>query len=222
MDRSFCQSLGAALQSNAAKPPILVRAVDSQRVLKILEDLAVVALVATDPDLALEEHADVWDTIVRYTLAGGITVLAGRFCDAPILSLPPFFARAGLPWTAGRWFGPNLSLNHLAVNVGLNHRLNHLALAPAAHSPVAGPSLVDRLPPRYNLFSHFLANVDAQEAWYIPLDPVPERRYFEEIYGYRMAPVALARIGQGRLGYVGADMPAREVSTIIRAMCGFM
>ncbi|KAK3364841.1 hypothetical protein B0T24DRAFT_683477 [Lasiosphaeria ovina] len=118
-------SLGAALQSNAAKPPILVRAVDSRRwVLKILDDSAVAVLVVTDPDLALEEyadvwgtierytlaggstvlagrfyvalgeHADVWDTIERYTLAGGTTVLAGRFYDAPILSLPASRSRS--------------------------------------------------------------------------------------------------------------------------------
>ncbi|KAK0713604.1 hypothetical protein B0T26DRAFT_753696 [Lasiosphaeria miniovina] len=173
IDRKFCRSSGAALQSDAAKPPILLLAVYSQQVFKILEDSVVVAMVVTDPDLALEEHADVWDTIVRYTLAG-------RFCDAPTFSLPPFFARAGLPWKAGSWVGPILDLNHLAVNIGLDH----LALAPAAHSPVVGPSPADRLPPRYNFFSHFLANVNAQEAWYIPADPIPERRFFEEIDGY--------------------------------------
>ncbi|KAK3369417.1 hypothetical protein B0T24DRAFT_632538 [Lasiosphaeria ovina] len=154
----------------------------------------------TDEALANNsDYAQVWEAALQYVREGGTCVIMGDFSSfvKPLL-VKQFFAKAGLWWDTG------------------SYRRATLALKPS----IMGPDLAVKLPRRYGPKALNVQNVAHGDIWYhtdeisavkdLGLDDIGE------------TPVAFARIGNGRLGYVG-DVNAEEDSgTIILAMCGVL
>jgi len=75
---------------------------------------------------------------------------------------------------------------------------------------VVGSDLASRLPSEYSAKSLYVRNVESSAVWYAPT----------EASGEAEAAVVFAKVGQGRLGYVG-DVNGEEASDeVVLAMCG--
>ncbi|KAK0717701.1 hypothetical protein B0T26DRAFT_645480, partial [Lasiosphaeria miniovina] len=146
------------------------------------------------------DYAQVWEAVLQYVREGGTCVVMGDFSSfvKPLL-MKQFFAKAGLFWNQS------------------SYRRAALALKPST----MGPDLAVKLPSWYGPKAVSVQNNVAHgDIWYhadeisavkdLGLDDMGE------------TPVAFARVGNGRLGYVG-DVNAEEDSdTIILAMCGVL
>lgn len=160
------------------------------------------AVLITDEALTLRENSHIWDAVLEYVRRGGTAVVMGLF---PSFVQPdkmkPFFARASLRWERGSYHRTTLSLNETAV----------------------GMSGAGSLPRSYSQKALFVKNVSSQEMWYrTDDDSVIESRVFAPTSAHVVgeAAVALAKVGQGKLGYVG-DVNAEEGShAVVLAMCG--
>ncbi|AEO64182.1 ec13d0af-0fdd-4131-8eec-aabb123d2c42 [Thermothielavioides terrestris] len=165
------------------------------------------AVLITDAalaDPAAGEHAAVLDAVLQYVRRGGTAVCLAHFPSfvAPP-DMQPFFRRAGLPWEAGAYERTTFALNRAAV----------------------GASLADRLPARYSMKALAVANVAPEQAWYctdeqsvlesLVWGPEPVRRPGQ-------APVAVGRVGEGRLAYVGDVNVEEGTGEVILALCGLL
>ncbi|KAJ6508446.1 hypothetical protein C8R45DRAFT_443495 [Mycena sanguinolenta] len=167
------------------------------------EDAPVAALV-TDEALANErKHSPVWDAVLDYVRRGGTAIVMGHFSTfVKPLMIKPFFAKAGLPWERGDYHRTTTGLNRSVVGAA-----------------------ADRLPQSYSQKALAVNNVASEHVWYASgADSVIQSAVFAPDSAFRpgQAAVALASVGEGKLGYLG-DVNAEEESTaVILAMCGLL
>ena len=118
-------------------------------------------------------------------------------------SLKPFFSRAGLDWESGCYHRTTLALNQSAV----------------------GAANAKKLPQRYSQKAVFVKNVIPGDMWYkTDGDSVVQSMVFPptSVNTVGETAVALAKVGTGKLGYIG-DVNAEEGSNAaILAMCGLL
>jgi hypothetical protein len=160
------------------------------------------AVLLTDAALTTRKHTKVWDAVLEYVRGGGTAICMGTFTSfVKPLNIKPFFQRAGLPWERG---------NYERTTVALDK--NHV---PSDYWPF--------IPEAYSQKAVFLKNVDDAAAWYHPNDDsVIESLVYAptKVSNPHEVPVALAKVGEGKLGYVG-DVNAEEGSrAVVLAMCG--
>ncbi|KJZ75101.1 hypothetical protein HIM_05587 [Hirsutella minnesotensis 3608] len=112
-------------------------------------------------------------------------------------SVKSFFSRAGLPWGVGSYHRTTFALNQSAVGV----------------------DNAQKLPQRYTQKAVFVNNVAPEDMWYnTEDDSVPPTS--GKVAGETA--VALAKVGEGKLGYVG-DVNAEDGSNaVVLAMCGLL
>ncbi|UNI16723.1 hypothetical protein JDV02_003135 [Purpureocillium takamizusanense] len=169
---------------------------------KLSDDPPPSAVLIADAALTLRQYTDVWDATLRYIHYGGTAVVMGNF---PSFVRPDimksFFARAGLSWEAGSYHRTTLILNRDA----------------------AGFNSATALSPRFSQKALFVRNVANSEAWYKTDEcSIVESLVFAPTSTNTVGEtaVALARVGDGNLGYVG-DVNIEEGSVaVILAMCG--
>jgi len=158
------------------------------------------AILITDEALTTREHAQVWDTVLNYVREGGIAVCMGSFSSfVNFLDIKPFFAKADLQWDVGVYLRETVTLNQGAVGIGLSASL----------------------PACYRQKALFLKNVEDAAAWY-SYRPTSEEDSEDSDIGYLkgQTPVALAKVGEGKLGYVGDVNKEEGSDTVVLAMCG--
>lgn len=196
MYSSFLGELGSkAAMQRVSKPNSAIRMLSEQPPPS--------AVLVTDEALAAyKENRHVWEAVLQYVRQGGTAIVMGHFSSfTRPAKIKPFFAKAGLPWEAGKYLRTTLKLNQSAV----------------------GPSVAGTLPREYSQKAVFLRNVAPAHTWYYSDDnSVVESLVFSptpaNVEGE--TPVALTNIGDGKLGYVG-DVNTEEGSTaVILAMCG--
>lgn len=168
------------------------------------EKPAPTAVLLTDQALTEPEHAAVWDAALQYIRQGGIVVAMGHLPSfTSPLDLKPFFAKAGLPWEAASYHRTTLSLNRAAV----------------------GRSVASKLPSEYSQKALAVKNVAPGDVWYgTTAGSVVESMVFSPTSAHNPSesPSVLAKVGNGKLGYVG-DVNAEEGSNlVILAMCGLL
>ncbi|XXG96706.1 hypothetical protein Hte_002996 [Hypoxylon texense] len=159
------------------------------------------AVLVTDEALTRKENSGAWEAVLQYVRRGGTSVVMGHY---PSFVKPddvkPFFGKAGLPWDSASYLRTTLVLNREAV----------------------GDSLAPRLPPRYSQKALSVQNVAPADAWYVTNeDSVVESNVFAPTSANVVgeSPVVLARVGDGKLGYIG-DVNAEEGSTtVVLAIC---
>ncbi|KAH7009919.1 triacylglycerol lipase [Ilyonectria destructans] len=162
------------------------------------------AVLVTDEGLTTNENSHVWEAVLQYVRGGGVCVVMGNF---PAFVLPdnmkPFFAKAGLPWESGPYHRTTLVLNTEAT----------------------GQDLATRLPSQYSQKALFVKNVTPADSWYVTnVDSVTESRVLpqENADTPGKTPVAFARVGVGKLGYVGDVNAEKGSDAAILAMCGLL
>jgi hypothetical protein len=193
-----------ALRSNAE----FQRAEDSTSAIRLIAQIAQPpqnsAILITDEALTLPENNAVWEAVLEYVGLGGTAVIMGHF---PSFVRPdrlkPFFSRAGLNWERGSYHRTTLALNQAAVR---------------AASAI-------KLPQRYSQKALFVKNIVPGDMWYkTDDDSVVESMVFPptSVNTVGETAVALAKVGIGKLGYVG-DVNAEEGSNaVVLAMCGLL
>ncbi|KAJ5601156.1 hypothetical protein N7510_010690 [Penicillium lagena] len=162
------------------------------------------AILITDEALTLPENNAVWEAVLEYIRRGGTAVIMGHFPSyVRPDDLKPFYSRAGLNWDCGSYHRTTLVLNQAAVGV----------------------ANATKLPLQYSQKALFVKNVVPSDMWYkTDEDSLVESRVFAptSVYSNEETAVALAKVGIGKLGYVG-DVNAEEGSdAVILAMCGLL
>jgi hypothetical protein len=118
-------------------------------------------------------------------------------------SVKPFFSRAGRPWGVGSYHRATLALNESAVSV----------------------ANAQKLPQRYSQKAVFVNNVAPEDMWYKTDDNSEVQSMVFPSTSEKVAgetAVALAKVGEGKLGYVG-DVNAEDGSNaVVLAMCGLL
>ncbi len=200
----FDQMYNALLDQLASKSR-LQRAKSATSAIRLLsQNPAPTAVLVTDQALTEPENASVWEAALQYIRQGGTLVAMGHFpAFTPPPDLKPFFAKAGLPWEVAEYHRTTLSLNRAVVK----------------------GSVSSKLPSEYSQKALTVKNVAPGDVWYgTTPDSVVESRVFAptSVHMLDESPVVLAKVGNGKLGYVG-DVNAEEGSNlVILAMCGLL
>ncbi|KAJ5805117.1 hypothetical protein N7474_011004 [Penicillium riverlandense] len=175
----------------------------AEEVYWILSDIPLKAVLLTDRALTGKKHGKVRDAVLEYVRGGGTAICTGDVVkDSSPEELTAFFKHAGLSWTTGPDHHTTVSLNK-------------------AHVPQDGCRFLSE---SYTPPTVFLDNVMDSEAWYRPNKCAPiegnEDLLDNTVQGLKLTPVALARIGEGRLGYVGYCNSDERSLAVILVMCG--
>lgn len=163
------------------------------------------AILITDAALSNEKSkAPVWDAVLNYVRQGGTAVVMGHFSSfAQPLKIGPFFQKAGLPWESGDYHRTDTALNPSVVPEGM----------------------AERLPREYSQKALAVKNVAPGDVWYAAKpDSVIQSAVFSPDNAHRpgQAAVAMAKVGEGKLGYLGDVNAESESQTVVLAMCGLM
>ncbi|KAM3501032.1 hypothetical protein MY11210_009432 [Beauveria gryllotalpidicola] len=164
------------------------------------------AVLITDQALTLPENAAVWAAVLNFVRGGGTAVVMGFFSSFVLPDdIKPFFAHAGLPWARGSYHRTTLTVNQAAA--------------------AAAGVKTQKLPQSYSQKALFVSNVAAQDMLYrTDDDSVVESRVFAATSADATGEtaVALAKVGSGKIGYVG-DVNAEDGShAVVLAMCGLL
>ncbi|PFH60125.1 hypothetical protein XA68_11398 [Ophiocordyceps unilateralis] len=181
------------------------RAEDSASALRFLsQQPEPTAILITDEALTLHKNRAVWEAVLDYVSRGGVAVVMGLFSSfVKPNKIKPFFSKPGLPWGAGSYHRTTLILNQAVVDA----------------------ASVEKLAPSYSQKALFVNNVVPGDMWYrTDQDSVVESRVFppDNAHTPGETAVALAKVGQGRLGYVGDVNAEAGSNAVVLAMCGLL
>ncbi|KAJ5994061.1 hypothetical protein N7451_009785 [Penicillium sp. IBT 35674x] len=161
-------------------------------------------ILITDEALSQNKYSHIWGAVLQCVRQGSTAVVMGQFASfVRPDNMKPFFSKAGLSWDRGSYTRTTLVLNQAA----------------------AGAELATKLPKSYSQKALFVNNVASSDAWYTTDDSsVVESRVFgpTPVNTPGETPVAMARVGEGRLGYVGDVNAEEETDAVILAMCGLL
>lgn len=138
---------------------------------------------------------------------GGTGVVMGQFpAFVNPQEMKPFFGQVGLPWSAASY-------------TRSTHVLNRESLSDKTAACLA---------PQISQKALSVNNVSGASAWYIADDGYDH----EDDESSRPAPkttktmveaaVAFARVGEGKLGYIGDVNAEQDLNAVILAMCGIL
>ncbi|KAG6897875.1 hypothetical protein C0992_009673 [Termitomyces sp. T32_za158] len=180
---------GNLLQLLRSKLEVL-HGLSNERVLELLGSQDLVGILVTDAAIVETENAYILSRLVAFTKAGGTVVLGGSFsAHVKFNQLGTFFQDSwGLPWQSGDYTG-------LEITVNKKHELAQLPLLPAA----------------FTMKALFVSGVTPQTALYVPARAHAAKNPPQ-------SPVAFARVGNGRLGYIGDVGLQDEHSKIVLTM----
>jgi transcription elongation factor len=149
--------------------------------------------------LTEDQNSHVWLAVLRYVRGDGTAVVVGSFSGFVLpLNIKPFFAQAGLGWSAASYTGETFVLNDAAVDSGL----------------------AAKMVPAYSTKALFLNNVAFENAWYVTDEESNVLSSTNTRAGE--SAVAFASVGDGKLGYIG-DVNAEHGSNVaVLAMCGLL
>ncbi|KAI2612706.1 uncharacterized protein GGS25DRAFT_518391 [Hypoxylon fragiforme] len=199
---SFDHMYGSFLAKLASRSTIRRVKKEESAIRLLSEEPRFSAVIVTDAAPSLPENSAVWDAVLEYVRQGGTSVLMAEF---PLYvrhsKMGSFFSKAGLSWKFGAFFRTNVTLNRNSVS----------------------PASVAHLPPEYSQLATYIRDVAPADAWYTTtensiIEPCP---FAPEVpHNVTQISVALACVGNGKLGYVG-DVDAEEGSAdVALAMCG--
>ncbi|ATY60337.1 transcription factor [Cordyceps militaris] len=176
---------------------------DAASALRLLSQVpAPSTVLITDHALALKENATVWNAVLKYVRGGGTAVIMGSFSSFVLPNeIEPFFGQAGLRWWAGPYHRSVLTLNEsVAVALGVD---------------------AEKLLPRYSQKALLMATKATRAMLYVPDKTAPSMSR-AALPGNCETAVAMERVGDGRIGYIG-DVNAEDGSQrVILAMCGLL
>ncbi len=164
------------------------------------------AVLVTDQALTLPEHSALWDAVLDYVRTGGTAVVTCFFSSFVLPdNMKPFFARAGLNWARGSYHRTTLTVNKRTAD--------------------AANVNAQKMPVSYSQKALFASHVASGDMLYTTdKEPVVQSTVFAPTSAHVTGEtaVALAKVGSGKLGYVG-DVNAEDGSHIVvLAICGLL
>ncbi len=167
----------------------------------LLQQQTPTVILLTDDAMTRAKNTSTWERVLEYVRQGGTVIAMGRFSSfVKPNDIKPFFQRAGLDWDQGAYHRTTLELNRGAID----------------------EEIARELLPRYSQKALQLKNVRPEDMWYKTTEvSVIESAVFapDSAHDPGLTAVALAKVGKGRLGYVG-DVNAEQGSdAVILAMC---
>ena len=159
------------------------------------------AILSADESLTVSTRISLVHDALSYVRSGGVLVFMGLFSS---FTRPPLiktlFSRFDLPWESGSYHRSTFKLNR---------EMTHFEKSGLAAS--------------YSQKALHLANVTYDDAVYLPGD---ESVVESNVFGPRRVtdrtepPAAFAKVGEGKVGYVGDVNNEDETTPMILGMCG--
>lgn len=196
--QSFFDDQYETLLNRLAAQADLKRVRKADATINFLADNAPSVVLITDEGIADKKHADVLEGVLKYTKAGGRTIVAGHFSSFVRMDeFDTFFAKWGFPWKRGNYDRSDVVLNEsCARNFSLQG-----------------------LPGSYSQKALKVKDVDREQALYTPGpgSKTQSHVFTPEPVDSSQAAVVLAAYGAGSLGYVG-DVND-ESDDVVFSMC---
>lgn len=159
------------------------------------------AILSADESLTVSTRISLVHDALSYVRSGGTLIFMGLFSS---FARPPdinsLFSRLDLPWESG---------NYNRSTFKLNREMTHFDKSSMAIS--------------YGQKALHLANVTFDDAVYLPTDDsVVESIVFgpRRVSDRTQTPAAFAKVGEGRIGYVGDVNNEDETTPLVLGMCG--
>lgn len=159
------------------------------------------AILSADESLTVSTRISLVHDALSYVRSGGVLVFMGLFSS---FTRPPniktLFSRFDLPWESGSYHRSTFKLNR---------EMTHFEKSGLAAS--------------YSQKALHLANVTYDDAVYLPGDEsVIESNVFgpRRVTDHTETPAAFAKVGEGKIGYVGDVNNEDETTPMILGMCG--
>lgn len=186
------------------------------------------AIFLTDEALAMPRFHMVWEAVIRYIRHGGTAICMGCFNNnLPTDMYRKFFAHAGLQWEYDHTNQCRSTLNADFLPREISDILPSIHCTDAVHLSHVGNSawyilqhtVKEDIEGSSNGTMTEMANglesMDLGEE----RNPKPDEETAWKVLR-TSAPVAMAQVGQGYLGFVGDLTPSEEANLIMIAMCG--
>lgn len=159
------------------------------------------AILAADESLTVTTRISLVHDALSYVRSGGVLIFMGLFSS---FTRPPtiktLFSRFDLPWESGSYHRSTFKLNR---------EMTHFEKSALEAS--------------YSQKALHLSNVTYDDAVYLPGDEsVVESNVFgpRRVTDRTETPAAFAKVGEGKVGYVGDVNNEEETTTVILGMCG--
>lgn len=200
---SFFEEISHRILATLRSKTTVQLAKDPDSTVQLLAQQPSTILIA-DEALTENNYSHIWGAVLQCVRQGSTAVVMGQFSSfVRPDNMKLFFSKAGLSWDGGSYTRTTLVLNQAAV----------------------GDMLATQLPKSYSQKALFVNNVVSSDAWYTTdEDSVVESRVFgpTPVNTPGETPVAMARVGEGRLGYVGDVNAEEETDAVILAMCDLL
>ncbi|KAM4066135.1 triacylglycerol lipase [Hirsutella rhossiliensis] len=169
----------------------LERAEDATSALRLLtQQPPPSAVIVTDEALTFAKNTRIWDATIEYVRQGGTAVVMGLF---------PSFVQPD-------------KINPFFSRAGLDWEVaSYRRTTTVLNRAAVDTALAAKLPPSYSQKAVSVRNFAPTEAWYQPS---------EDSCVTGESAVVLARLGSGKLGYVGDVNAEKGSDAAILAMCG--
>ncbi|KAG5641145.1 hypothetical protein DXG03_005884 [Asterophora parasitica] len=173
----------------------VLHGLSNERVLELLGSPDLVGILVTDSAIADKANTYLLGKLVAFTKAGGKVVLGGSFSSSIRFDkMGQFFQNWGVPWKGGDYTRADIAVN-------------------GAHELVQkNPGM----PSAFCLKGLHVEGITPETAVYLPTQRPPPAKKASQ------APVALTRVDQGYLGYIGDVGLQDEHSKIVLAMFGLL
>jgi len=156
------------------------------------------AILAADESLTVSTRIPLVHDALSYVRSGGVLIFMALF---PGFTRPPdvksLFSRLDLPWRSGSYHRSTFKLNSEMT------RFEKSALAES-----------------YSQKALNLANVAYDDAVYLPTDDWEDESSVSGPTDRIETPVAFAKVGEGKVGYVGDVNNEEGTTPVILGMCG--
>lgn len=172
----------------------LVQARDTEDALNLMSSTHLSGIFVADPSISDPERTVLREKLGQYTKDGGTVVLGGSFAnDFPLAKFREFFEETwGHSWEVGSFL-----LSHFKTS-SLNELVNNCS----------------QLPPNYQMQALCVRGISPTDMVY----GVNQSDQSEQL----QAPVVFAKVGKGRLGFVGDVYWEKSTTTVILAMFGLI
>ncbi|GAB7334234.1 hypothetical protein MBLNU13_g06279t1 [Cladosporium sp. NU13] len=188
----------ASTESAGAKPIIVVLTLDKPEFFNDMYEGFPAAILVADASLTVSTRISLVHNVLSYVRSGGVLVFMALF---PGFARPPdvksLFSRLDLLWRAGSYHRSTFRLNS---------DMRHFKKSGLAES--------------YSQKALHLADVTYDDAVYLPTDDWEEGSSVSGPSDRIETPVAFAKMGEGRVGYVGDVNDEDDMTPVILGMCG--
>jgi len=180
------------------------RAKDPNAAIRFLDDNIPKTIIITDQGLNEKKNKHVLDRVVSYVRSGGTVVVGFHFPNFTNGNeFDAFFKAFGLPWVRGDYHRTDFQVNPSCT-------------LPANVLPTS-------LPPPYSMKALHVDKARPEEKVYVPADGARVQSHVfpaTPVSDASQAAVAVAKIGEGYLVYIGDVNSEMESAEVVLKFCG--